>query len=764
MAEININTLVIIVILLFIFSSNNAGDGVTSQYQYNQLQKVKKQYTLEYDTFKNMTINDGFKNITGFKLAYEDVLNDPAINATFPLPDKNYDEWHHNQEYMVLPDEIIDIIDKDVWNDIGYESREEYFPSNITSILTGETKRLDSSFTPIRMPIARFFQSIRYTENNTENTPSDGEIYFKSPEAVTNMTYDNGKISMSISPLDFVSNSFNGPSSHLFNSQSSRWKMITAAVQFYDVDETQRANFNGIGIYDIIRGRILLMSSSAKFRSLFAFPHYMEYFHSMDDQINPEIFDEVKKLITEYWETKNYIDTQTMDHINIAFDNAIERCEYMAFLQLEPWKGYSKSDLQMVEEELKWPMGRPANLSKLPPVTIKTGQIYAPDCGFSFSVQSLSGTRYELLVKTIRAHVLIGVGLLVCQIYLLLLQMQHTNTPSIINKLSYSTFFTITLIDGSLAMIYFATANAYPELYLPLVAGAFVTYVLSTIFELRYIVSIFASQVNEVGIGLGTLFRSGNNREADEETRRNVVIPDEAAIGNDHLVKFLVAMLFAMSFIFISSSWSKPLRKLSEYVTVFVFNSYWIPQIFRNCVKGLPSRRERRRILPVLNRRRTLKWPLLWQFVLGTTFIRCIPIIYVFSYPTNVFRHEKNNTVVVLLIIWLLFQIGVLYSQDIFGSRWFLPKHTIPEEYSYHRAISQQHFMEHGGSSDYTVDCSICMTDFPVYVEELPETHKVDKESYMVTPCDHMFHTPCLESWMNYKLQCPVCRSPLPPL
>lgn len=764
MAEININTLVLIVILLFIFSSNNAGDGVTSQYQFNQLQRVREQYEAEYEQFKNTTINDNFKNITGFKLAYGDSLKDPSLNATFPLPDKNYDEWHHNQKYMLLPDEIIGNINSDVWNDTEYALRQEYFPANITSILTGKTKKLNSEFTPIRMPIARYFQSIRSNVNNTENIPPSGEIYFKNTDAITSMDYDSGKVSISVSPLDLVSNSFNERPSHLFNSQSNRWKMITAIVQFSDENETQRVIFNGMGIYDIVRGRVLLMSSSAKFRSLFAFPHYMEYFNEMGNGINDETFEDIKRLITEYWDTKNFIDTLTMDHIDIAFDNAIERCEYMAFLQLEPWTGYSLSDLKMIEDELMWPMGRPANLSKLPPIRIKSGQMYAPDCGFAFSTHDVSGSRYEVLIKTVRSHILIGVGLFVCQIFLMLRQMQHTNTPSIINKLSYTTFFTITLIDGSSAMIYFVTANAYPELYLPLVAGAFVTYVLSIMFELKYIISIFASQVNEVGIGLGTLFRRSSDREADEEMRRNVVIPDEAAIGNDHLVKFLVAMLFAMSFIFITSSWSKPFRELSEYLAIFIFNSYWIPQIIRNCIKGLPSRRERRRIVPVLNRRTTIKWPLLWQFVLGTTFIRCVPIIYVFSYSANVFRHEKNQRVVLLLILWLLFQVGLLYTQDILGSRWFLPKHTIPEEYSYHHAISQEHLMEHGGSADHTVDCSICMTKIPVYVEELPETHKVERESYMVTPCDHMFHTPCLESWMNYKLQCPVCRSPLPPL
>ena len=35
---------------------------------------------------------------------------------------------------------------------------------------------------------------------------------------------------------------------------------------------------------------------------------------------------------------------------------------------------------------------------------------------------------------------------------------------------------------------------------------------------------------------------------------------------------------------------------------------------------------------------------------------------------------------------------------------------------------------------------------------------------YMVTPCRHIFHTACLEGWMRFRLQCPICREELPPI
>ena len=38
------------------------------------------------------------------------------------------------------------------------------------------------------------------------------------------------------------------------------------------------------------------------------------------------------------------------------------------------------------------------------------------------------------------------------------------------------------------------------------------------------------------------------------------------------------------------------------------------------------------------------------------------------------------------------------------------------------------------------------------------------RRQYMVTPCRHIFHTACLEGWMRYRLECPICRDVLPPL
>lgn len=43
----------------------------------------------------------------------------------------------------------------------------------------------------------------------------------------------------------------------------------------------------------------------------------------------------------------------------------------------------------------------------------------------------------------------------------------------------------------------------------------------------------------------------------------------------------------------------------------------------------------------------------------------------------------------------------------------------------------------------------------------IPKTVKV---KIMKTPCDHLYHIPCLKKWLEQKLECPTCRKVIPAL
>ena len=57
----------------------------------------------------------------------------------------------------------------------------------------------------------------------------------------------------------------------------------------------------------------------------------------------------------------------------------------------------------------------------------------------------------------------------------------------------------------------------------------------------------------------------------------------------------------------------------------------------------------------------------------------------------------------------------------------------------------------------YLLKILFCQNFFSFYKKTLNSLGK----SYMYTPCNHVFHTECLEQWLEYKKECPSCRKSL---
>jgi len=133
-------------------------------------------------------------------------------------------------------------------------------------------------------------------------------------------------------------------------------------------------------------------------------------------------------------------------------------------------------------------------------------------------------------------------------------------------------------------------------------------------------------------------------------------------------------------------------------------------------------------------------------------------------------------------------QAGLLLLQGYYGPRCFVPKFLLPPRYDYYRALTKKEVAggapsppaprpsepaslpaDSTGSADEkqeppgvldgdeetghgSVECVICMN--PVDVTR--------SKARMVAPCGHCFHPPCLQRWMDVKMECPTCRRPLP--
>lgn len=160
---------------------------------------------------------------------------------------------------------------------------------------------------------------------------------------------------------------------------------------------------------------------------------------------------------------------------------------------------------------------------------------------------------------------------------------------------------------------------------------------------------------------------------------------------------------------------------------LLVLHSFWIPQIVTNIVSD--SRK-----------------PLHPHYIIGMSLTRLAIPLYVFGCPHNFMRIEPDKNWCITLGLLVSFQAAVLILQHYLGSRCFIPRQILPEKYCYFRKVDQD--------STHATDCVICMTAIDL---------TQNSNDCMVTPCDHFFHSGCLQRWMDIKMECPTCRRSLPP-
>jgi len=160
---------------------------------------------------------------------------------------------------------------------------------------------------------------------------------------------------------------------------------------------------------------------------------------------------------------------------------------------------------------------------------------------------------------------------------------------------------------------------------------------------------------------------------------------------------------------------------------LFMMYSFWIPQIITNVI-------------------RDTRKPLHPHYILGMTVTRLTIPLYLFGCPSNFMPIEVDKSWCISLGVFMGLQALILLLQHYLGSRWFIPHQILPEKYSYQRKLEN--------NTTQAMDCVICMTSIDL---------KQRTNDYMVTPCDHFFHSGCLQRWMDIKMECPTCRRSLPP-
>ncbi|KAI7889472.1 uncharacterized protein EV154DRAFT_514338 [Mucor mucedo] len=471
-----------------------------------------------------------------------------------------------------------------------------------------------------------------------------------------------------------------------------------------------------------------------------------------------EVIDEqIDKRIDEL-EREKYWDWQPSDESSDRSNSVPFTCNFQMFAQLHPVPSSIKeSELLEFERELEHPLG----VSTIyPPALLMSSEMFSPNCNLLLSSHKQAGIKIESYYNKAITYAGIASVIAVIQIFSLIHQMEYTPTPSSVSNVSYWTISMQAVMDGYLCLLFLTTGVVIENVFIPFATAAFFTFVLVSIFGMRYLLVVWRIQRPEsVRPSTPPSPVPDSNRTPDTENLlpvANVRRPNTNEESNPqrditYLYYRLYAVLLLGLFLFYQSvTRSALVQNIIVGSLGFLFYSFWVPQIVRNVFRGC-------------------RHPLSHRYIAVMSITRLSVPLYFYGCPNNLVGHETTLWVWAL-VAYIGLQVVILLLQDAFGPRFFVPSKYLPQTYNYHPIISTddeeaiQEGDENGDAKSLhqSRDCAICMLPIDISHGKHTGLNVLSRTTYMITPCHHMFHTECLERWMRIKLECPVCRAYLP--
>lgn len=758
---------IILIIFLIIPNGNDESRFLKKE---ELIEKFKDQLKIAYKEHLNSRYETGYGNIIGFKLSYLDNLKGLKENQWPIHVFNNQNYWEEREEFSILPDIVSNEVKKFWGTDPIKNHSESAYLLNIAGKAYGEFSimNLERLLGKFRWSESSFIKKdpkfVKENDSNVDKLDKIFEGLFTNETSLeknrlnksNEFSLSGGKISLSI--LNYNYNFFK-TNQLTHNISLDDAILIHIRVDIKDYEEIKNFEFDSQGIYFQKTGSLITTTNSDIFFGIYGISHMT---------LNKENFMKLKLLMDQHLKLLDFDKIINLDYINNFVLRKKIECELILYLQLERTK-FLIDQLNSIDKELLNPTGTtlPKNLPK---IDVKNFLIYLPNCGKIFYKKpnsTFKGHKTNALTFHLKKLLRITFLLVFIQLFFFLRQVKKLNTPGKLSKISSKTLFLIAFQDFLIALFFLLMSTLSENLYFFLISIAMSLFVLSGIFELKLLIKIIFIQMNE-GNSYWTFLKEKILRFFGSQYQENNALNNNSNNNQNHLYFlnlfffFGFALSLLSTFLILNSLvWRLKYRIIFEYFSLILSNSFWIPQFFRNTIK---------------NKKKSFTW----EYIIVMSIIRMIPISYLCLYKQNLLSHHYDPYLFFLILFWFSFQICLLYLQILFGPRFWTDKNWIPKSYDYYRILDFDN-LEKGHLSDILkksklekdVDgvikckstCSICISEinFIIYSNK-KKSSKIKNDSYMITPCNHIFHSDCLENWLSYKLQCPVCRDDLPPV
>jgi hypothetical protein len=171
-----------------------------------------------------------------------------------------------------------------------------------------------------------------------------------------------------------------------------------------------------------------------------------------------------------------------------------------------------------------------------------------------------------------------------------------------------------------------------------------------------------------------------------------------------------------------------------------------------------------------------------YSYICVTSLFKIIIPIYLKAYSNNIFSLRPSYFKVFLCASIVFLEAIVVSLQKLLGPKFFIPRSYRQQGFDYYKTSEE---IPESSKSNECVICldnlenlgvnmeedndEIFMKENVNYVEKFAMmiqkwNKKKNNKPYMKTPCGHIFHSRCLETWLEVKNECPYCRQKIPPL